>query len=97
MQMMRKMQRELEKIQNELAEKTIDVTSGGGAVSVEITGDQKVRSISIDPDAVDPEDVAMLEDLVTAAVNEAITQSQEMASKRLGALTGGLKIPGLGM
>ncbi len=97
MQMMRKMQRELEKIQSELAEKTIDVTSGGGAVSVEITGDQKVRSISIDPDAVDPEDVAMLEDLVTAAVNEAITQSQEMASKKLGALTGGLKIPGLGM
>ena len=97
MQMMRKMQRELEKVQSELAEKTIDVTSGGGAVSVEITGDQKVRSISIDPDAVDPEDVAMLEDLVTAAVNEAITQSQEMASKRLGALTGGLKIPGLGM
>ena len=66
-------------------------------MSVEITGDQKVRSISIDPDAVDPEDVAMLEDLVTAAVNEAITQSQEMASKKLGALTGGLKIPGLGM
>ncbi len=97
MQMMRKMQRELEKIQSELAEKTIDVTSGGGAVSVEITGDQKVRSITIDPDAVDPEDVAMLEDLVTAAVNEAITQSQEMASKKLGALTGGLKIPGLGM
>ena len=97
MQMMRKMQRELEKIQNELAEKTINVTSGGGAVSVEITGDQKVRSISIDPDAVDPEDVALLEDMVTAAVNEAITQSQEMASKRLGALTGGLKIPGLGM
>ena len=97
MQMMRKMQRELEKIQSELAEKTIDVTSGGGAVSVEITGDQKVRSISIDPDAVDPEDVAMLEDLVTAAVNEAITQSQETASKKLGALTGGLKIPGLGM
>ena len=97
MQMMRKMQRELEKIQNELAERTINVTSGGGAVSVEITGDQKVRSISIDPDAVDPEDVAMLEDMMVAAVNEAITQSQEMASKRLGALTGGLKIPGLGM
>ncbi|MCY3801957.1 MAG: YbaB/EbfC family nucleoid-associated protein [Chloroflexi bacterium] len=97
MQMMRKMQRELEKIQNELAERTINVTSGGGAVSVEITGDQKVRSISIDPDAVDPEDVAMLEDMMVAAVNEAIAQSQEMASKKLGALTGGLKIPGLGM
>lgn len=97
MQMMRKMQRELEKIQNELAGRTINVTSGGGAVSVEITGDQKVRSISIDPDAVDPEDVAMLEDMMVAAVNEAIAQSQEMASKKLGALTGGLKIPGLGM
>ncbi len=97
MQMMRKMQKELEKIQEELAEKTINVASGGGAVSIEITGDQKVRSITIDPDAVDPEDVAMLEDLMVTAVNEAIAQSQDMASKKLGVLTGGLKIPGLGM
>ena len=97
MQMMRKMQRELEKVQEELAGKTIEVGSGGGAVTIEITGDQKVRSITIDPDAVDPDDISMLEDLMVAAVNEAIGQSQEMASKKLGALTGGLKIPGLGM
>ncbi len=96
MQMMRKMQKELEKVQEELAGKTIEVGSGGGAVTIEITGDQKVRSISIDPDAVDPDDISMLEDLMVAAVNEAIGQSQEMASKKLGALTGGLKIPGLG-
>ncbi len=96
MQMMRKMQKELEKIQGELSEKTIEVASGGGAVTIEITGDQKVRSIRIDPDAVDPEDVPMLEDLIVAAVNEAITQSQDMASEKIGALTGGLKIPGIG-
>ena len=97
MQMMRKMQRELEKIQGELAEQTVEVASGGGAVTIEITGDQKICAITIDPDAVDPADVSMLEDLMVAAVNEAISQSQELASKKLGVLTGGLKIPGLGM
>ena len=63
-------------MQEELAGKTIEVGSGGGAVTIEITGDQKVRSISIDPDAVDPDDISMLEDLMVAAVNEAIGQSQ---------------------
>lgn len=95
MQMMRRMQRELEKIQGELAEQTIEVASGGGAVKIEITGDQKIRSIRLDPAAVDPADVGMLEDLLVTALNEAIARSQELASKKLGALTGGLKIPGL--
>ncbi len=95
MQMMRKMQKQMEKIQAELAEKTIDISSGGGVVTITITGDQKVRAIKIDPEAVDPEDVEMLEDLLVAAVNEAVAESQALAGEKLGALTGGLKIPGL--
>ncbi len=95
MQMMRKMQKQMEKIQAELAEKTIQVSSGGGVVTITITGDQKVRAIEIDPEVVDPEDVEMLEDLLVAAVNEAVAESQALAGEKLGALTGGLKIPGL--
>jgi DNA-binding YbaB/EbfC family protein len=95
MQMMRKMQKQMEKIQAELAEKTMDVSSGGGVVTITITGDQKVQAIKIDPEAVDPEDVEMLEDLLVAAVNEAVAESQALAGEKLGALTGGLKIPGL--
>jgi DNA-binding YbaB/EbfC family protein len=95
MQMMRKMQKQMEKIQAELAEKTLDVSSGGGVVTITITGDQKVQAIKIDPEAVDPEDVEMLEDLLVAAVNEAVAESQALAGEKLGALTGGLKIPGL--
>jgi hypothetical protein len=95
MQMMRKMQKQMEKIQAELAQKTIDVSSGGGVVTITITGDQKVQAIKIDPEAVDPEDVEMLEDLLVAAVNEAVAESQALAGEKLGALTGGLKIPGL--
>ncbi len=95
MQMMRKMQKQMEKIQAELAEQTLEVSSGGGVVTVTITGDQKIRAIKVDPEAVDPEDVEMLEDLLTAAVNEALAESQALAGEKLGALTGGLKIPGL--
>ena len=95
MQMMRKMQKQMEKIQAELAEQTLEVSSGGGVVTVTITGDQKIRAIKVDPEAVDPEDVEMLEDLLTAAVNEALDESQALAGEKLGALTGGLKIPGL--
>ena len=95
MQMMRKMQKQMEKIQAELAEKTMDVSSGGGVVTITITGDQKVQAIKIDPEAVDPEDVEMLEDLLVSAVNEAVAESQALAGEKLGALTGGLKIPGL--
>ena len=95
MQMMRKMQQKMEKIQAELAEQTIEVSSGGGVVTVTITGDQKVQAIKIDPEAVDAEDVEMLEDLLVAAVNEAVAESQALAGEKLGALTGGMKIPGL--
>ena len=95
MQMMRKMQKQMEKIQAELAEQTLEISSGGGVVTVTITGDQKIRAIKVDPEAVDPEDVEMLEDLLTAAVNEALAESRALAGEKLGALTGGLKIPGL--
>ena len=95
MQMMRKMQKQMEKIQAELAEKTLDVSSGGGVVTITITGNQKVQAIKIDPEVVDPEDVEMLEDLLVAAMNEAVAESQALAGEKLGALTGGLKIPGL--
>ncbi len=97
-QMMRQaqqLQAKLEKTQEELANTTVEASSGGGAVTVVVTGNQEVKSIKISPEVVDAEDVEMLEDLVLSALNEAMRKSQEMAASRLGALTGGLKIPGL--
>jgi len=96
--MMRQMQRLQEgmlKAQEALGEETITVTAGGGAITVVMTGQQRVQSISIASEVVDPDDVEMLEDLVTAAVNEALQRSQDLATERMGALTGGLNIPGL--
>ncbi len=90
-----RMQEEMERVQAELAEQEIEVTAGGGAIRVIITGEQVVRRIELDPDVVDPEDVEMLQDLLVAAVNQAIERSQALASERLGALTGGLSLPGL--
>jgi DNA-binding YbaB/EbfC family protein len=83
------------KIQEELAEETVEATAGGGVVKAVVTGQQKLVSIEIDPAAVDPEDVEMLQDLVVAAVNEGLTKAQELAAQRLSSLTGGMKIPGL--
>ena len=88
------LQAKLAKAQEELANLTVEASSGGGAVKVVIDGQQKVRSVEISPEVV-TEDVELLQDLVMAAVNEAITKSQELASKRLNLLTGGLNIPGL--
>jgi DNA-binding YbaB/EbfC family protein len=98
MDMMRQMQRlqeEMLKAQEALGEETITVTAGGGAITVVMTGQQVVQSISIASEVVDPDDVEMLEDLVTAAVNEALQRSQDLAAERMGTLTGGLNIPGL--
>jgi DNA-binding YbaB/EbfC family protein len=89
------LQAKLAKAQEELGEMTTEVSSGGGAIKVVIDGHQKVRSISISPEVIDPEDVEMLEDMVLAAVNEAIAKSQELAASRLNSLTGGMKIPGM--
>lgn len=95
MRQVQKLQEEMLKTQEALSEETITVTAGGGAITVVMTGQQRVQSISIAPEVVDADDVAMLEDLVTAAVNEALQRSQELAAEQLGALTGGLRIPGL--
>ena len=89
-------QARLAKAQEELESETVEGSSGGGAVKVVATGKQTLESITIDPAAVDPEDVEILQDMVLAAVNDALTKSQELAAERLGAITGGLKIPGLG-
>ena len=89
------LQAKLEKAQQELGKTTVEASSGGGAVTVVITGQQRIESVKISPEVVDADDIEMLEDLVLSAVNEAIRKSQELAASRLGALTGGLKIPGL--
>lgn len=97
-QMMRqaqKMQAELAKAQAEIQEMTFEGTAGGGMVKVVAGGDMTVKSIVIDPAAVDPEDVDMLQDMVCAAVNEALRGVADMSSKRLSSATGGMSIPGL--
>jgi DNA-binding YbaB/EbfC family protein len=92
-----KMQEQLQKAQEEIENRVATATAGGGAVTVEITGAYKVKSLKIDPDAVDPDDLGMLEDLVTAAVNEALTTVQGFHSEGLGGVTGGLGLPDLGI
>ncbi len=90
-----RIQAELAKIQEEMAQKTIEASSGGGMVSVVVNGKQEVISIKIEREVVNPEDIDMLQDLVLAAVNEGIRKSQEMVTEEMKRLTGGLSIPGL--
>jgi len=92
--MAREMQANMEKAQTELGELTVTGTAGGGAVTVVMTGTQDVREIKISKDAVDPTDVETLQDLVLAAVNDALARSKELAAQKLGGVTGGLKLPG---
>ncbi|MBV8602216.1 MAG: YbaB/EbfC family nucleoid-associated protein [Candidatus Eremiobacteraeota bacterium] len=91
----RKMQEQMAKAQEELANTTVTGTAAGDAVAIEMTGEFRVKSVRIKKEAVDPEDVETLEDLVTVAVNDAIAKIQEISGKKMGALTGGLRIPGL--
>jgi len=93
MRQARKMQAELEKAQLEAALLTAEASAGGGVVKVIASGDQKIQSITIDQSVVDPEDVEMLEDLVLAAVNDALGQVAELANARINAVTGGLNMP----
>ena len=93
--MIQQLQARLNKAQQELEALEMEVSSGGGAVKVVVNGQQKIKSIKINKEVVNPEDVEMLEDLVLSAVTEAITKSQEAAAAKLGGLTGGFKIPGL--
>ncbi len=95
MKQMKKMQAQMAKAQEELAEKEVEGTAGGGVVKVVMNGHKQVLSVEIDPEAVEPEDVEMLKDMVTAAFNEAMKNVDDLVSKDLGKLTGGLNIPGL--
>ncbi len=95
LKMLQQMQQRLVKTQEDLANETIEASAGGGAVTIVMTGHQKVQSVKISPEAVDPNDIGMLEDLVMAAVNEAVDKTHALATQRLSAVTGGLKIPGL--
>ena len=93
--MAQQMQAQMAQAQQELAETTLEATVGGGAVRVIITGAQEVRSVEIDPSAVDPEEVEMLQDLVMTAINEAIGRSKELERERMGSIAGGMGIPGM--
>jgi DNA-binding YbaB/EbfC family protein len=95
MKQAQKLQSKMLKLQEELAERTIETSSGGGMVKVAANGKQQVVSLTIEREVVDPDDVEMLQDLIIAAVNDALTKSQEMVSTEMSKLTGGLNIPGL--
>lgn len=95
MKQMQKMQADMAKMQEDLANRTVESTAGGGVVKVVASGGLEVVAVEISPEAVDPEDVEMLQDLVLTAVNEALKKAQEMVSSEMGKLTGGLNIPGL--
>jgi DNA-binding YbaB/EbfC family protein len=97
MQQVQKMQEEMQRAQEELARETVTASAGGGAVKATITGGLELVDLQIDPEVLDPDDVEMLQDMVLAAVNEALTSSQEMASKKLGGITGGLGDLGINM
>ena len=96
LQQVQKMQADMIKAQEALANETIEASAGGGMVTVTITGDLQVKDIVIAPDAIDPEDPELLQDMVLAAVNEAIRQAQELAATRMGGLTGGMDLGALG-
>jgi DNA-binding YbaB/EbfC family protein len=95
MQQMKKMQQQMLKAQEELAGKVVDGSAGGGVVQVQANGHKQILSIAIKPEAVDPDDVEMLQDLVLTAVNDALAKAEALASKDMGQFTGGMKIPGL--
>ena len=95
MKQAQKMQAQMAKVQEELASRTVEATAGGGMVSVTADGKQQIVSIRIEPEVVDPQDVEMLQDLVVAAVNEALKKSQEMVAEEMSKITGGLQIPGM--
>jgi DNA-binding YbaB/EbfC family protein len=93
--MAQQMQQEMARVQEELADATVDGSAGGGVVQAIVTGKQELVSVTIDPAAVDPDDVEMLQDLVVAAVNDALASSRRLAEQKVAAVTGGLRIPGL--
>ncbi len=96
MAQLQKVQEDMIETQGALADERLTVTAGGGAVTVVITGDQQIESVEIDPDLLDPDEQEMLQDLLVAAFNQATEQAKEMAAARMGALTAGLGLPGVG-
>ena len=93
--MAQQMQQEMLRVQTELEATHVDGSAGGGVVKAVVTGKQELVSITIDPDAIDPSDVDMLQDLIVAAVNDALRASRELAEEKMFAVTGGLRIPGM--
>jgi nucleoid-associated protein EbfC len=93
--MAQQMQQEMQRIEGELRDAQVDGSAGGGVVRAVVTGKQELVSVTIDPAAVDPSDVEMLQDLIVAAVNDALRTSRQMAEEKMAAVTGGLRIPGL--
>jgi DNA-binding YbaB/EbfC family protein len=93
--MAQQMQLEMQRIEGELRDAHVDGSAGGGVVTAVVTGKQELVSVTIDPAAVDPSDVEMLQDLIVAAINDALAASRRMAEGKMAAVTGGLKIPGL--
>ncbi len=92
-----KLQQQMERMQEEIGQKKVEATAGGGMVTVQANGKQELLSIKLDPEVINKDDAQMLEDLVLAACNEALRKSRELVQQEMGKLTGGLKIPGLGM
>ena len=92
-----RLQQQMQELQEQVAQKKVQATAGGGMVAVEANGRQEIVSIKIDPEVINKDDAQMLEDLVLAACNEALRKSRELVQQELGKLTGGLKIPGLGL
>ena len=96
LQQVQKMQQDMEAAQNELKNETVEASAGGGMVTVTVSGDLEIRSVKIDPSAIDPDDVEILADMVLAAVNEALRMARELAERKLGSAGGGLDLGGLG-
>ncbi|MGE4282779.1 MAG: YbaB/EbfC family nucleoid-associated protein [Clostridia bacterium] len=90
-----KMQKDMAKMQEELEQKTVEASAGGGAITVKVSGKKQIEEIKINPEVVDPDDVEMLQDLIMAAVNEAMRKADEMAASEMGKITGGMNLPGM--
>jgi DNA-binding YbaB/EbfC family protein len=88
-------QAKMTQLQEELKLKTVEASSGGGMVTVVVDGQQEIRSIKIDPEVIDPEDIEMLQDLIMAAINDGLSRAKEMANEEMGKLTGGLNLPNI--
>ncbi|MFW5649685.1 MAG: YbaB/EbfC family nucleoid-associated protein [Candidatus Alkaliphilus sp. MAG34] len=95
MKQVQKMQKQMEQTQKELEERVLETTAGGGAITIKITGKREIVGIEIKPEVVDPDDIDMLQDLIMAAVNEAIRAAEDMVASEMGKITGNMNIPGL--